>query len=356
MGLTAYEMKKIFCIPALWFFFVLSLLFNILLIFGQGYERDYFDQVRAWAEESGFSAGEEDNVFAGYHTEKLAAFYADIVKESPVAVRWVERKYALLQPRAKHLAESGAALDFYAGDATQESHQFLFGSLMRAILAEGSVCAMIVVLYLMGYERMNRTIGQVCASRTGRKLWGNKLAAELLSAVMLYFLLAGGTLLVYFQMWDYRGAWQDSVSSRFNYLTDMLYTRPFFTWHDFTVGVYLAAVLLLGAALVVVSGLMAAVCAMVFGNVYGAALVLALVLFGGVGLESLFSQCRAWGIYFIATLQPSSAWLSVNVWFTESGIRTFLPWQETISAGVNLMAGSIMVVISLRRFMRRDIV
>ena len=356
MGLIAYEAKKIFCIPALWGFFALSVLFNILLILGQDYERDYFHQVRIAAEESGFSANEEDNVFIGYNTENLALFYADIVKESPIAVRWMERKYALLQPRAEHLAKSGAALDFYAGNATFETHQFLFGTLMRAIIAESGVCAMLAVLYLMGYEQINRTTGQVCASRTGRRLWVGKLAAAVLSAVMMYILLVGVTLLVYFHMWDYSGVWRDSVSSRFNYLTDMLYTRPFLTWHDFTVGGYLAAILGLGAALVVVFCLMAAVCAMMFGNIYGAALALALVLFGGIGLAHLFLQCKMWVMYFIATMQPAAVWLNVNVWFTESGIGTFLPWQETISVAVNLMICGIMVMLALRYFMRRDIV
>lgn len=87
MGLIVYEVKKIFCIPALWGFFALSFLLNILLMLGQGYEREYFNQVKVAAEETGFCAGEEDNIFVGYHTENLAAFYADIVKESPVAVR-----------------------------------------------------------------------------------------------------------------------------------------------------------------------------------------------------------------------------------------------------------------------------
>ncbi|MDE7414982.1 MAG: hypothetical protein K2N44_01475 [Lachnospiraceae bacterium] len=355
MGLIAYEAKKVFCIPALWGFFALSFIFNILLIAGQGYERDYFNQERIAAEQSVFDTDEKDNVFVGYDTGKLAAFYSDIVKESPMAIRWVERKYALLQPRAEHLAESGAALDFYAGDITYESHQFLFSSLIRAILAEGSICAMLMVLYLMGYEQMNHTAGQVCASRTGRRLWVDKLAAAVLSAVILYCLLVGVTLLVYFNLWDYSGVWQDSVSSRFNYLTDMLYTRPFLTWHDFTVGEYLASVLSLGAALVVVFGLMAAVCAMMFRNVYGAALVLALVLFGGIGLGSLFSQCKAWGMYFITTMQPSAVWLSVNVWFTESGISAFLPWQEVISVALHLMVCGIVVTILLRCFMSKDI-
>lgn len=30
---------------------------------------------------------------------------------------------------------------------------------MRAMLAESSICAMLIVLYLMGYEQLNRTEG-----------------------------------------------------------------------------------------------------------------------------------------------------------------------------------------------------
>ncbi|MDE7477470.1 MAG: hypothetical protein K2M91_05905 [Lachnospiraceae bacterium] len=348
MRIVVYEAKKVFSMPALWSFFLLSFALNILFIIGKDYEREYFNM------QSAFRADENDNVFAGYDTKLLAAFYANVVKESPVAVDWVNKKYTLLQPRAEHLAECGAALDFYAGDATYESHQFLFGSLMRAMLVESSVCAMFVMLYLMGYEQMNCTDAQVCACRIGRWLWVQKMIAAILSAVFLYFLLTGITLIFYLELWNYSGVWNESVSSRFNYFTDLLYIRLFLTWHDFTVGGYLAAVLLLGAVLVIVFGLMSAVCAMVFRNVYGAALVLAVILFGGMGLESLFSQCKAWVLYFIATMQPAAVLFSVNVWFTEAGISTFLPWQETISAALNLMGCSIAVIISWRRFRRRE--
>ncbi len=226
---------------------------------------------------------------------------------------------------------------------------------MRATLVEGSICAMLVILYLMGYEQLNRTEGQVCASCKGRRLWMTKLAAAMLSAEALYVLLAGMTLAFYLGRWDYGGIWGDSVSSRFNYLTDMLYKRPFLTWHDFTVGGYLAASLSLGAGLVAVFGLLAAVCAMLLRNVYAAALVLGTVLFGGIGLGSLFSQCRVWAAYFVMTLQPSAVWLDVNVWFTESGIAAFIPWQETVAVALNLAVCSMAVCVMFRRFMRRDL-
>lgn len=94
---------------------------------------------------------------------------------------------------------------------------------------------------------------------------------------------------------------------------------------------------------------------MLLRNVYAAALVLGTVLFGGIGLGSLFSQCRVWAAYFVMTLQPSAVWLDVNVWFTESGIAAFIPWQETVAVALNLAVCSMAVCVMFRRFMRRDL-
>ena len=47
------------------------------------------------------------------------------------------------------------------------------------------------------------------------------------------------TLVPYFLLYDYSGIWNASVSSQFNYFSDMLVVRPFLTWGDFTVGQYL---------------------------------------------------------------------------------------------------------------------
>ncbi len=296
MGLIAYEIKKTFCIPALWAFIVLSLALNGLLILGNDDIRDYF-LVENGIEKNVIKmrSGDEvinapENIFVGYDTGALEAFYVEIVKESPTAVEWIQRKYSLLQPRVEHLAQSGAALDHYAGNATYESHQFLFGTLMRAMLAESSICAMLIVLYLMGYEQLNRTEGIVCASPIGRRLWGKKLAAAMLSAEALYVFVVGMTLLFYFSLWDYSGIWGDSVSSRFNYLTDMLYKRPFLTWGDFTIGGYLAAFVV------------------TMGNIilYGIPFLRQNpLIFKDFGLESLWSGATPWfdwtyGMYLLA--------------------------------------------------------
>ena len=149
-------------------------------------------------------------------------------------------------------------MDLYAGPVTHDAHQFLYDTLFRAVVTESLLLGMLSMLYLLGFEEQRRTVSLVCASRTGRRLYGQKVLAGLTAAVFLYILLAAVTLGIYFCLWDYSSVWEASVSSQFNYLTDMLYRRPFLTWGDFTVGGYLAAQLALGAALTAAFALLAA--------------------------------------------------------------------------------------------------
>ena len=91
-----------------------------------------------------------EDIFETYDTGELADFYAGVVERSPLAVKWMTWKYGLLAGRVAHLAETDAAMDLYAGPATYGSHQFLFGSLFRAVLCESAILAMLGTLYLTG--------------------------------------------------------------------------------------------------------------------------------------------------------------------------------------------------------------
>ena len=299
-------------------------------------------------------AGLED-VFETYDTGELADFYTGVVKTSPLAMEWMTWKYGLLAERVEHLAQTDAALDLYAGPATYGSHQFLFGALFRAILGESAILAMLGTLYLLGYEGLHQTEGLVCATRTGWRLWGVKLLAALPASTVLYGLLASFTLTPYFLLYDYGGIWSASVSSQFNYFSDMLFVRPFLTWGDFTVGQYLTAALVLGAALTAVFSLLAAVFGIFIRNSYLAALALMALCFGGLGMVSALGELGWWAVYLIACFQPVIVWLSCSAWFTELGLTAVLPWQETIAVGLNLLLLGGGAILVLRRFSRKDV-
>ncbi len=380
MNLAIYEWRKLFRLPALWAFLALCLAFNGLLmgtlspydraffndtsadaaVLGQRVDRDFLEGLSGLPETENRTmllqsvTGLED-IFETYDTGVLSDFYAGVVERSPLAEEWMTWKYGLLSERVDHLARTDAALDLYAGPATYDSHQFLFGTLFRTILCESAILAMLGTLYLLGYEGMHRTESMVCSSRIGRRLRWVKVLAAIPASAALYGLLAVCTLVPYFLLYDYSGVWDASVSSQFNYFSDMLVVRPFLTWGDFTVGQYLAAALALGAALVAVFSLLASVCGMLVRSPYLAALVLGVVCFGGMGVISALGELGWWAAYLIACFQPVVVWLSCSAWFTELGLNAVLPWQESIAVGLNFLLLGAGTLLALRRFDRRDV-
>ena len=214
---------------------------------------------------------------------------------------------------------------------------------------------MLSMLYLLGYEDIQRTTHAVCAARTGRKLWRRKALAGAGAAVGLYAVLAGSALAAFFTVWDFSGIWSASVSSQFNRHSDLLISRPFITWADFSVAGYLAAVLLLGGAVVTVLALLAAVIGLLVRNVYLAGLVLMALCISGYAAGVAIAGLGWWEAFVVFTFNPVLLLLEVNAWFTEVGMNTFIPWQETVGTvgGLALLSGG--TALALRRFRRKDV-
>lgn len=381
MRLLVWEWRKLFRLPALWVFLGLCLVLNgVLLSAPSALDRAFFNHTSADAAALGqrvdedFQAGlttlpyTEDrdllrqstegmeNIFAGYDTgRELTGFYRQVMKEDPVAQEWMAWKYRLLQGRVDHLARTGAAMDLYVGPITHASHQYLWDTLFRAVVTEGLLLGLLCALYLVGHEELAGTAALTCASRTGRKLWRSKVLAALLAALGLYALLALCTLGPYLVLWDYGGIWSASVSSQFNYLVDMLYARPFLTWADFTVGGYFAAMVAAGGGLVAVFALIGAAAGLTTGHTYGAAIAAAALCALMLGLSSLLANLGLWSVYLFTTFAPVNLWMSIGGWFTELGQAGAVPWQETVSLTLNLLAWGGLTLLALRRFARKDV-
>ena len=379
MRLLRYEWGKLARLPALWGVLVLCLAFNCLLIgsgdhwrrewnetaamtggLGQRVDSDFLDGLgrrpRLDYRDYLLSAAEGmTDVYADYDLKALSGFYNGYVKSSPAAAALMDRKYDRLAERIAHLSETGAAMDWYGGPITHYVHQFLYGTLMRAVLTEGAVLGMLSMLFLLGYENQQRTAAGVYASRTGRKLCRCKVLAGITWALAVYLLLAAVTLGIFLLFWAWRGVWDGSVSSQFNYVIDLFYPRPFFTWTDFTAGGYLAAAVGLGGLLTVVFALLAAICGTLMRNVYLSALLLALLLCGSAAAQALCAQAGLWMGYALLTFQPVSIWLYVNGWFTELGLNAFVPWQETVGTGLSLAVCGLGTALALRHFERKDV-
>lgn len=380
MRLVVWEWRKLFRLPALWVFVGLCLVFNILLLAGpSAQDRAFFHDTSADAAALGQRVDDDfltgldtlpdtenreilhqsveglDNIFTHYDTGELTAFYQNLMAGDSLAQSWTEWKYKLLQDRVDHLAQTGAALDLYAGPITHDSHQYLYNTLFRALVTEGILLGLLCAIYLVGYEDMTGTQKLACASQTGRRLWKHKVLAALAAALGLYALLSLLTLVPYFLLWDYSGIWSASVSSQFNYYTDMLYPRPFLTWVDLTVGGYLGAMVAAGGGLVLVFTLLGSVAGLVTGHSYGAAITMAVVCALLLGLVYSLANLGLWWVYLLTNFSPVNLWLSINGWFTELGQLGTIPWQETAGLGFNLLAGSGLSLLALKHFGRKDV-
>ena len=380
MKRVGWEWRKLLTLPALWGFLALCLAFNGLLMANAPGDCQTFGEISATARalgqrvdqdfEEGLAqrpatsvqealsqvTGEMTNVYAGYDLSVLVTRYQQLLSASPTASAWMTAKYQALEQRVDHLAQTGAAIDLYAGPMTHDSHQFLFGTLMRAMVGEGAVLGMLAALYLLGYEKVHRTEGMVYTTSTGRNMVRGKIVAAVTAGVALYLLLTGLTLGIYFVQWDYSGLWSASVSSQFNFLTDVMVRRPFLTWADFTVAQYLVACLALGGGLVVGMTLLAALCGTLVRSVYGAALVLLLGCLGSLALQALLAQGGLWVAFYLVGFLPVGLWLNSGAWFTEMGMNAILPWQECVSVGVMFLLVGLALWAACRRFRRKDLV
>ena len=124
-----------------------------------------------------------------------------------------------------------------------------------------------------------RCSGLLCSARTMRRWQRTKVVTALSASAAPYAISAVCTLAPYSLLYDYSGIRQASVSSQFNYLSDMLLIRPFLTWTDSTAAGYLAAALVLGAVLTAVFSLLASLCGTPVRGPYSAALMLGVVYY-----------------------------------------------------------------------------
>ena len=187
------EVKKLTHFAPLWIYLIMCLLLNVIIIFNNGHV-DYFNDISSVAKVSGQKMDEsvyaklkgvpesnakEDVLYIADHVQplyqnydvdsELTEYYMNIFSLTPQAIRIIERKYESLQDRVDHLAEIKADMDLYAGPMTDQSYKNLFYTLLKAISGESCIIAMLLTVYLLGYERNAKTDQYFNSTKTGRK-------------------------------------------------------------------------------------------------------------------------------------------------------------------------------------------
>lgn len=363
MHIWQYELKKLLALPMFWIFVGLSLCLNTAIIWGYRYyvvDMEVLSGVHKAETKS--ETGERlsvlwgcENIYEDFDTKELADAYIDMTGLTGNIVKWVQKKYEKLQLAVNRLDKQNAAYDRYQDEETWQMHQLLFATLMRAIATETCLLTVLAMLYVFGYERQHHTELTIYTTHIGRRIVRAKLVSGLAASGLAYIVVAGVTMLMFCLAFDYSGVWNSSVSSGFNYISEITGMKPFITWIPLSVGQYLAIMLALIFVLVLVFGLIGAALGSFIRNTYLAAVCFFVGALVMLAAPYIFVDLGLWSGYFFAQMLPICLWFFLSGWLTDMGMVSLVPFHETVGICLNLIVWSGMVWLSFRRFCRRDI-
>lgn len=382
MYLLKTELKKLISMPMLWVFLVICLVLNFGIIFVNQYklvDTPYFSYVGDTASVTGNVIGKEfskklsampdsanksrlisetqnaTEVYADYDAAALADAYIGLYEISGAGAELLSEKYGKLQTAVQKLDQAGAEFSLYSAGTTVQMHQLLFGTVFRAMITESCILAVLVMLYLCTYEYQNKTELMVYATKTGRGIYKYKFCTGIMSSVFCFTLIAFVTLAVYFCVFDYSGIWGSSVSSGFNFISDMIGVKPFITWIPFTVNGYLAVMLGLGLGLTLVFAMMGAFIGFAVRNSYVGTMLFFLLAMAMMTVPYIFSKAGIWSWYFLLQLTPVRIWFVIPEWLTDLGSVSVMPYHETVGIILNLLVWGSLVFGAYQYVKRKDV-
>lgn len=382
MYILKCELKKIASLPMLWLFLLLCLILNIGIIEAYRYSNvdySFFSFVKDTAAITGTELGGEfserlaglqdsaekqrlyeetlgvKNIYENLKAVDLGEGYISVYGLPDSWAELMKNKYTYLQHSIDELARSNAGCSLYAAGESKNLHDLLFSVLFRTITGEACLLAVLYMIFLYGYEYQNKTEALIYATYTGRNIRFGKLGAGLLSGCLGYGSLATVTLTVYFMVFDYSRMWKCSVSSCFNYVTEIIGRKPFLTWIPFTLREYLLVILGLGLVLTLIFGLIGAVIGRFCKNSYLGVILFFLLALAMMTAPYFFAEAGLWGGYFGSQFLPVCLWFYSSGWLTDMGIISLIPFHETAGLLGNVIIWGILTAISGWHFSRKDV-
>lgn len=377
--LLVYETKKLWSVPMFVIFTVLCLALNTLLCLPGG-SREYIAYIGSIYEDMEGNMGDDfseklsklpnnefrdrliantsgaEDIFDDFDASEIGNHYISMYKIEGTAADIIDSKYKKLQYSVNALAKADASLSIYAAEETEILHERLFRTVIRAAVTEGIIIAVLMALYLSGCERQKGTACSIYSTKTGRKIQRIKAITGGVWAVSVYMLLIAAAVLAFSALNSMGGIWSSSVSSQFNKIYSVGYSIPFITWRPFTLLEYMLASAGLGAVTIIIAYIISFSAGILCSDVYKGFLLLFSAAVLNFGIFIFSGDSKLWLIYQLMHWTYIPLWWFEPLWFTDMGAGAMVPWQECCSAAVCLITGAFFLIISLRRFCRKDVI
>ena len=146
------------------------------------------------------------------------------------AANLVRKNYEDLGKRLQELKSNGEHKNLFFFGESYRTQNLLYKKVIGACLIEIMILVVLGVCFLINYERENKTLGLVSATKRGRNLIKDKAIVGLMYSILVAIIILGITLIVYFSVFDYSKIWNVSISSALNWEVG-----PHISWYNLTV-------------------------------------------------------------------------------------------------------------------------
>ncbi|MCL2627918.1 MAG: hypothetical protein FWD44_04375 [Oscillospiraceae bacterium] len=396
MNLLKHEIVKLLRSPAIYGFLVACLAINAFIVFassrnyyidymnevseitGTLYGEDYLERLQSVSETDDYgyiswrymevlgAAESAGNIFAdgnGGREIKNALANGEIPL-SDTAIKIQLWKYELLTPVIEAKAERDDGASVYFGPYTAGIHNAIFGGagnigIGMITAAQTCVFFILIMLWTLGFETMSGTDLVVWSTKTGRRLIQGKIIAALTIGTGFFLITYAVTYGLTFAVNDYSVVWSQNVSAQYNMVWDQHFKwLPVITWKSMTIGEYFFA----GTGIALLNGIVAALIAIPFGllirNTYVAFCSIVGIILMHYLLVMYASQSEGTipFIWNISMIFPLLQVISSSIWFTDGGTRMLLPHFETLYPLICMLLLCPVIIISIKKFLRKEIV
>lgn len=385
MNIYRFELRKLYSTVTLWTLIMIFIIFNIFLVVNSSgdkyigflgeishetgyllnasfYERlsqvfvsdiqvDYLEQLK-------MDTYQVEDIFDDYDIGDVGEQYIKATEAPEKFAKIMRNKYSDLQKLVEKKAETNESMTLYFGGATYNMHQLLFKDLMGFLIVESILISILLVLLSLGYENNNRTEGIVYSSKIGRSIIKAKFAASISAGMGAYLILSIITFGIFFSLNDYSGIWRSSVSSIFNYRFDIITgVRAFVTWHSHSISTYLFATIGMNIGLIFSFSLMAFAIGIIIKNSYIGFFIFLIINAVMIALPIMISDTILISHYirYYSMLSPVWLWLKHSIWFTDGDVDTLWKHFESMGLFISIITLTLLSILSVIRFKRRDI-
>lgn len=266
--------------------------------------------------------------------------------------KFIDGNYEKLQKRVLEIKSTGEGnYAFYPG-YNYKIHSMLYDKLLQSLIWQMSVLMVLSVLFLMDYERIQKTREIVLVSKARRNLMRKKAQMGILAGIMYSVVLLSLSPGAFFVKVSFAGLWKVPVCSAMMAEVRGILYYPFITFWKLNVGEYLAWSIIIAIFLMICVGVLSAALQMLLRNSYLTFVLEALLLM--VMFWMTFEKTTTW-MDVLVDLNPVCTWYMCGAWFMENSFELSFPGTEFISIALTAMITRILVLMGWRRYRVRDI-